>query len=139
MKLIVCIVLAVSAMVAADEGFFPQSAQSAPDTYSNYNYNNYYDYQPPKQTGWLDRLFGATRRQGLGGLLGGLGGIGAVGPIIGVVVAVVAVIAVVAGIGYVVTTINSSGRGLDTDDWEVNHSVWMDQLQRDFEDSWSTQ
>lgn len=31
----------------------------------------------------------------------------------------------------------SSGRGLDNDEWEIDHSVWMDQLQRDFEDSWS--
>ena len=35
--------------------------------------------------------------------------------------------------------LNSSGRGLDTDEWEVDHSVWMNQLQKDFEDSWSTE
>ena len=32
---------------------------------------------------------------------------------------------------------NNSGRGLDTDEWEVDHSIWMDQLQKDFESSWS--
>ena len=33
--------------------------------------------------------------------------------------------------------LSNSGRGLDNDEWEIDHSVWMDQLQRDFEDSWS--
>ncbi|XP_043223085.1 uncharacterized protein LOC122382173 [Amphibalanus amphitrite] len=45
----------------------------------------------------------------------------------------------VTGVAYAVITNNSSGRGLDSDHWEVDHSVWMDQLQRDFEDSWSTE
>ena len=62
----------------------------------------------------------------------------AAGPI-GIVVAVAVVIAAVAGLAYVVSEINNSGRGLDSDEWEVDHSVWMDQLQKDFEDSWSTE
>jgi len=41
--------------------------------------------------------------------------------------------------GAFTQALNSSGRGLDTDEWEVDHSVWMDQLQKDFEDSWSTE
>ncbi|XP_043193587.1 uncharacterized protein LOC122365961 [Amphibalanus amphitrite] len=45
----------------------------------------------------------------------------------------------VTGVAYAVITNNSSGRGLDSDQWEVDHSVWMNQLQRDFEDSWSTE
>ncbi|XP_037074402.1 uncharacterized protein LOC119095640 isoform X2 [Pollicipes pollicipes] len=35
--------------------------------------------------------------------------------------------------------LSSSGRGLDSDEWEIDHSVWMDQLQKDFEDSWATE
>ena len=57
------------------------------------------------------------------------------GPI-GAVIGVVVVVAVVAVVGVAVTQINSSGRGLDVDEWEMDHSVWMNQLQRDFEDSW---
>ena len=56
------------------------------------------------------------------------------GPIVIVVVVVVVVVAVV---GVVATQLNNSGRGLDDDEWEVDHSVWMNQLQRDFEDSWA--
>ena len=37
------------------------------------------------------------------------------------------------------SALTSSGRGLDTDEWVVDHSVWMSQLQKDFEDSWSTE
>ena len=37
----------------------------------------------------------------------------------------------------VAASLNSSGRGLDTDEWEVDHSVWMNQLQKDFESSWA--
>ncbi|XP_037080594.1 uncharacterized protein LOC119101369 [Pollicipes pollicipes] len=135
MKLIICIVLAVAAVVAADEGLYPQPAQSAPDSYAYYN-----NYEPelPKQSGWLDRLFGSTRRQGLAGLFGGLGGIGFAGPLIALVVVVLLVAVGLTALNYVISTINSSGRGLDTDEWEVNHSVWMNQLQQDFEDSWTT-
>ena len=55
-------------------------------------------------------------------LLGGLG--------------LAALAALIGGI-FLFTQLNNSGRGLDTDEWEVDHSVWMDQLQRDFESSWS--
>ena len=41
------------------------------------------------------------------------------------------------GVAYVLSDLDSSGRGLDSDEWEVDHSVWMNQLHRDFEDSWS--
>ncbi|XP_037080374.1 uncharacterized protein LOC119101192 [Pollicipes pollicipes] len=135
MKLIICIVLAVAAVVAADEGFYPQSAQSAPDSHAYYN-----NYEPelPKRNGWLDRLFGSNRRQGLAGLLGGLGGIGAAGPIIAVVAVVIVVAVGLTALNTVISNINSSGRDLGTDDWEINHSVWMDQLQQEFEDSWET-
>ena len=45
---------------------------------------------------------------------------------------------VLALLGFAVATqLNNSGRGLDTDEWEVDHSVWMDQLEKDFENSWS--
>ncbi|XP_043193533.1 uncharacterized protein LOC122365940 [Amphibalanus amphitrite] len=133
MKLSVCLLLAVVATVSADDGFYqPQAvAQSAPSAY-----NNYYDqqYQPPQSQGWLDRLFGSNRRQGLGGLLGGgLGIFGLIGPIALVVIAIVGLV----GTAYVLSELDSSGRGLDSDQWEVDHSVWMNQLQRDFEDSWS--
>ena len=43
------------------------------------------------------------------------------------------------GAAFLFSQLNNSGRGLDTDEWEVDHSVWMDQLQRDFEDSWDTE
>jgi len=39
----------------------------------------------------------------------------------------------------ITSSLSSSGRGLDTDEWEVDHSVWMNQLQKDFEDSWATE
>ena len=60
---------------------------------------------------------------------------GPIGAIVGVVVVVVVVVAIVA----VTNELTSSGRGLDNDEWEVDHSVWMNQLQKDFEDSWSTE
>ncbi|XP_037080101.1 uncharacterized protein LOC119100974 [Pollicipes pollicipes] len=129
MKVIACIVLALSAAVVAGEGFYPDSTHSAPSAYSNYNH---YDYQTAPEDGVWRRLFGSNRRQGL---LGGLGGLVGPGVLIGVLLAI---ILTAAGLGYMMANINSSGRGLDTDDWEVNHSVWLDQLQRDFEASWST-
>ena len=61
---------------------------------------------------------------------------GAIIPIIIIIVVVVGVIILVSSLAKGFT---SSGRGLDTDEWEVDHSVWMNQLQKDFEDSWSTQ
>ena len=51
---------------------------------------------------------------------------------------IAAVVGLVA-VAYTISELNSSGRGLDNDDWEVDQSVWMDQLQKDFEDSWSVQ
>jgi len=119
-----------------------QQQFSAPaDTYSNYN--NYGQQPPAKQPGFASRLWnrifgGANRRQGIAGLLGGLGGFAAIGPIVAVV-AVVAAIVAVAVVNQVVTEINSSGRGLDSNEWEIDHSVWMDQLHKDFEDSWSVE
>ncbi|KAF0291239.1 hypothetical protein FJT64_010618 [Amphibalanus amphitrite] len=134
MKLSACLLLAVVAAVSADQGFYqPQAAavQSAPSSYTNYAPGNYYDQRPPARQGWFDRIFGGSnRRQGIAGLLAGIGPIGAV---VGVVVAVVVVVAVAAA----ATQLSQSGRGLDNDEWEVDHSVWMSQLQRDFEDSWS--
>ncbi|XP_037075861.1 uncharacterized protein LOC119096960 [Pollicipes pollicipes] len=129
MKAIFCIVLALSAAVAANGGFYPFSVQRAPDAFDNYNRNH---YKTAKHSGLLDRLFGANRRQGI---LEGLGGIGGPVAVVGVVVA--GIIAAT-GLAFVIANINSSGRGLDTDDWEDSQSVWMDQLVRDFEDSWQT-
>ena len=66
--------------------------------------------------------------------------IGPVGTFIGPIVLVVVVAGVVIGIISIVVSVSnfsSSGRGLETDKWEVDHSVWMNQLQKDFEDSWS--
>jgi len=147
MKLIACVLLAVLAVAAGDEGFYQQQefASAPADTYSNYN--NYYDQQPPRQKGLWERLFGNTRRQdggflGLGGLLGGAGagagagGLGIVGPLLLFSLVIGALILAVAGAYFVVTQLNNSGRGLENDEWEIDHSVWMDQLQKDFEDSW---
>ena len=61
------------------------------------------------------------------------------GPIFGVVLAAILVIVIVATIAYIGAVLSSSGRGLDNDVWEVDHSVWMDQLHKDFEDSWKEQ
>ena len=47
------------------------------------------------------------------------------------------VLIVVIGVGFFASTLNNSGRGLDTDEWEMDHSVWMEQLQKDFEESWT--
>ena len=46
-------------------------------------------------------------------------------------------LAALIGGAFLISQLNNSGRGLDTDEWEMDHSVWMDQLQKDFEDSWS--
>ena len=59
------------------------------------------------------------------------------GPIVAIVVFVIIAVALFAAAAYISTV--SSGRGLDTDEWEVDHSVWMNQLRQDFEDSWSTE
>ncbi|KAF0290179.1 hypothetical protein FJT64_011620 [Amphibalanus amphitrite] len=56
-----------------------------------------------------------------------------------VVIVVVVIVGVVGLVAALSTGLTSSGRGLDTDEWEVDHSVWMNQLQKDFEDSWSTE
>ncbi|XP_037094490.1 uncharacterized protein LOC119114484 [Pollicipes pollicipes] len=130
MKAIFCIVLALSAAVAANGGFYPFSVQRAPDAFDNYNRNH---YKTAKHSGLLDRLFGANRRQGI---LEGLGGIG--GPVAVVGGSLVAGIHSPTGLAVVIANINSSGRGLDTDGLEDSQSVWMDQLVRDFEDSWQT-
>ena len=53
-----------------------------------------------------------------------------------IIISVVAV-AVAGAIAVAASNITSSGRGLNTEEWEVDHSVWMDQLKKDFEDSWS--
>ena len=58
------------------------------------------------------------------------------------VIIVLTVVALVIGIVSIFADkdkFTSSGRGLDTNDWEVDHSVWMNQLQKDFENSWSTE
>ena len=54
---------------------------------------------------------------------------------VGAVVAVVAVGAV----AYAASELSNSGRGLETDEWEMNQSLWMDQLEKDFENSWSVE
>ena len=58
------------------------------------------------------------------------------GPIIAIALVGLFVITIVFFVG---TALSSSGRGLDTDEWEVNHSAWMQQLYEDFEDSWKEQ
>ena len=68
--------------------------------------------------------------------IGVVGGSTAGGLPILLVVAGIIAIAVI-GVSFYASVYNNSGRGLDTDEWEVDHSVWMDQLQRDFESSWS--
>ena len=75
----------------------------------------------------------------VGGALGPLGAVGgALGPL-GAVIGAVVALATVAAVAYVANDINTSGRGLNSDEWEINHSVWMDQLNKDFEDSWPQQ
>jgi len=59
---------------------------------------------------------------------------------IGALVLCCVVLAVGSGLFMtLITTLNGSGRGIETDEWEIDHSVWMDQLQKDFEDSWATE
>ena len=48
----------------------------------------------------------------------------------------IVLIAIVATVFYLGAVLSSSGRGLETDDWELDHSVWTDRLEKDFEDSW---
>jgi len=118
---------------------FAPSAGSAPSNFQRPqqyegNYNNYYDNSRPQAPGIIERFFGGIRRQdGIFGIGGA--GIGGFGLAIVIIIVGLAVLAGAAAIG----SITSSGRGLDSDDWEVDHSVWMDQLQKDFEDSWSTE
>ncbi|XP_043211032.1 uncharacterized protein LOC122375595 [Amphibalanus amphitrite] len=138
-----CIVLAaLVTVVAADylenNGYYEQPA--AP--------SQYYGYQRRRSAGgglagFVRRLFGRgdVRRQFTGtGATGGGGVLGAdsLGSILLPIVLVgLGGAALVAAIGSL--DLNNSGRGLDTDEWEVDHSVWMNQLQKDFEDSWSTE
>lgn len=39
-------------------------------------------------------------------------------------------------LGYAAGTGALSGRGLESSVWELDHSVWLDQLAKDFENSW---
>jgi len=141
MKLIACVLLAVLAVAVGDEGFYQQQVfSSAPaDTYSNYN--SYYDNQrPAKQQGFASRLwnqlFEDNRRQGPGDIVGLVTGGGPV-TILVIFAGVLLVIFVGATAFSAFTQFAGSGRGLASDDWEINHSVWMNQLQKDFEDSWT--
>ena len=61
------------------------------------------------------------------------------GPLFLVGLGLLAALALGSLLAFLFTQLNNSGRGLDTDEWEVDHSVWMDQLQKDFEESWSVQ
>ena len=76
----------------------------------------------------------------VGGALGPLGALGgALGPL-GAVLGAVLALVTVAVVAYVANEASTSGRGLDSpEEWEINHSVWMDQLHKDFEDSWPEQ
>ncbi|XP_043206584.1 uncharacterized protein LOC122375597 [Amphibalanus amphitrite] len=141
MKFAIFVALTLAAMAWADSSY--QSYQ--PDyqnSYQNEYQTNYYDqqaatpYYPQRRQSFFETvssLFSpANRRQfGLGG--------GFFGIAIVVVIVVVVIVGVVGLVAALSTGLTSSGRGLDTDEWEVDHSVWMNQLQKDFEDSWSTE
>jgi len=137
MKLAVFVLLSMAALTWADSSY----TQYQQNTYPNYyaesapSSSNYYGSAPTqRRQGIVDSIrdffFSSNRRQA--GIAGGLPII-AIAAVVLVVVVVAVVVAVAAG------DFSSSGRGLDTNQWEVDHSVWMNQLQKDFEDSWSTE
>ncbi|XP_037080413.1 uncharacterized protein LOC119101221 [Pollicipes pollicipes] len=118
-------------------------------------YNNYYNYQnqPVRRRkspfGWLQSIvsrasggYDSTGYSG-GSSYGyqpqeqGGGKFDILGPLFLVSLGLLAALALGALLAFLFTQLNNSGRGLDNDDWEINHSVWMDQLQKDFEDSWA--
>lgn len=123
-------------------------------------YNNYYNHQNTRPVrrnkspfGWLSRIVSRasggydTGYSGYSGSSGGYsshpqgnqgGGKGDIlGPLFLLGLGLLAALALGSLLAFLFTQLNNSGRGLDTDEWEVDHSVWMDQLQKDFEDSWS--
>ena len=61
------------------------------------------------------------------------------GPFFGIVFVAILVVVIVSTVAYLGAVLSSSGRGIDVDEWEVEHSVWMNQLQKDFEESWQEQ
>ncbi|XP_043206582.1 uncharacterized protein LOC122372959 [Amphibalanus amphitrite] len=160
MKLSCVLLLALVAMVVADSSEYYQSDYS--QEYSQ-EPSNYYSSRRgrPASRGIFGKLknllgLGATRRQFTGptGTGTGFTGVGATGgqfiaqpatgggfPLLPILLGGLGLAALAALIGglFLATQLNNSGRGLDTDEWEVDHSVWMDQLQKDFEDSWNTQ
>ncbi|XP_043212194.1 uncharacterized protein LOC122376399 [Amphibalanus amphitrite] len=126
--------------------------------YSNNYYQQQYRPRPVKKAsyspfGWVQNLF---RRSSYDSYDSGSSGYSAPsygpsyhapakgGP--GIADIILPIILICAGLGLAAlaaaafgSALTSSGRGLDTDEWEVDHSVWMNQLQKDFEDSWSTE
>ena len=58
------------------------------------------------------------------------------GSFFGIVLVAILFVAAVATVAYLGAVLSTSGRGLDDDEWEVDHSVWMRQLEKDFENSW---
>ncbi|XP_043211028.1 uncharacterized protein LOC122375592 [Amphibalanus amphitrite] len=126
------LVVGLAAVARSDEEFYSPSAPQYYQPQHTSSYSNYYPSGPPSSGGSiLDSLLGGNRRQF--DVLGG----GLAGPLLILVVIFVIGTGLLAGAAYISTV--SSGRGLDTDQWEVDHSVWMEQLNRDFEDSWSTE
>ncbi|KAF0290175.1 hypothetical protein FJT64_011615 [Amphibalanus amphitrite] len=129
MKLTAVLVLSLAALACADTSY--QNFQTYTD-HANQASSNYYDHRPARRSskgviGFIQRLFNPIRRQDLSGASSAL-------PLVG---AALLVGAAVIGVSFYASVYNNSGRGLDTDEWEVDHSVWMSQLQKDFEDSWS--
>ncbi|KAF0290174.1 hypothetical protein FJT64_011614 [Amphibalanus amphitrite] len=103
------LVVGLAAVARSDEEFYSPSAPQYYQPQHTSSYSNYYPSGPPSSAGPLLILVGIF--------------------VIGT--------GLLAGAAYISTV--SSGRGLDTDEWEVDHSVWMSQLQKDFEDSWSAE
>ncbi|XP_043206587.1 uncharacterized protein LOC122375590 [Amphibalanus amphitrite] len=133
MKLSIVMLLLLVALVRTDTSYQNfESYESSHDLSSASS--NYYEHSQPNRristglTGYLRQYLNPIRRQGFQGVIPYLWPLG--------LLCIVIFLALI-GYGYYSALYNSSGRGLDTDEWEVDHSVWMSQLQKDFEDSWS--
>ncbi|KAF0290169.1 hypothetical protein FJT64_011609 [Amphibalanus amphitrite] len=137
MKLSCLLLLALAAVVVADSSEYYQNYET------EYSQESSYDQGAPSPNYYSGQKRRTARQQsGLSGILKKLFGFGATPASL----APYLLLGLLFGLGtgalvgaFASLDFNSSGRGLDTDEWEVDHSVWMNQLQKDFEDSWSTE
>ncbi|KAF0288868.1 hypothetical protein FJT64_012761 [Amphibalanus amphitrite] len=158
-KYILAALICASVAVAASGTLQKRDTEYALNDDETY-YNNYYNHQNPRPVrrnkspfGWLSRIVSRASGgydTGYSGYSGSSGGYGysshpqqgggkgdLLGPLFLLGLGLLAALALGSLLAFLFTQLNGSGRGLDTDEWEVDHSVWMDQLQKDFEDSWS--